>query len=90
MQKFCLKGIHLNGSNIGYHPQMQKLEWQISSQHHDSLYEYKGHCNKQVFICSDIRYEMSIFKSIFCLYNFSAPVYLPSQMAINLQAQCKL
>lgn len=54
MQKFCPKGIHLNGNNIGFHPQMQKLEWQLSSHHLDSLYEYKGHYYKQVFICSDI------------------------------------
>ena len=56
MQKFCPKGIHLNGNNIGFHPQnlMQKLEWQLSSQHLDSLYEYKGHNYKQVFISSDI------------------------------------
>ena len=56
MQKFCPKGIHLNGNNIGFHPQnlMQKLEWQLSSQHLDSLYEYKGHNYKQVFISSDL------------------------------------
>ena len=56
MQKFCPKGIHLNGNNIGFHPQnlMQKLEWQLSSQRLDSLYEYKGHNYKQVFISSDI------------------------------------
>ena len=54
MQKLCPKGIHLNGNNIGFHPQMQKLEWQLSSHHLDSLYEYKGHYYKQVFICSDI------------------------------------
>ena len=57
---------------------------------HDSLYEYKGHCYKQVFINFVLIYKMSIFKNIFCSYNFSAPLYLPSQMAINLQSQCKL